>query len=204
MLTHGNLLANLVQVNRQIPVVNPEYRFLSLLPLSHMFEQMGGFFTPFFHGSCIVYLGTPKTSAIIEAIAEEDISAVVAVPRLLQLLRGSIEQGLAAKHPAPLFHRLMAIAQTHPSGMKKDLFSTIRRRFGRHFTLFVSGGVPLSVELFRFWATLGFTVVKGYGLTECSPVLTANTWERLMPGSVVTPLPGVDIRMAEGEFLAQG
>ncbi len=204
ILTHGNLLANLVQVNRQIPVVTPEYRFLSLLPLSHMFEQMGGFFTPLFHGSRIVYLSTLKPSAIMEALAEEDIHAVVAVPRLLLLLRGSIERELSGKHLAPLFRQLMAIAEYLPPRMKRGLFFPVRQRFGRHFTLFVSGGAPLSPELYSFWERMGFTVVEGYGLTECSPVLTANTWERQVPGSVGTPLPGVDIRLAEGEVLARG
>lgn len=204
ILTHGNLLANLIQVNRQIPVVTPEFRFLSLLPLSHMFEQMGGFFTPLFQGSRIVYLRTLKPSAIMDALAEEDIHAVIAVPRLLQLLKGSVERGLAEKRLETMFHGLMAIAECLPPGIKKILFCPIRRRFGRHFNLFVSGGAPLSPELFRFWDNMGFTVVEGYGLTECSPVLTANTMERQLPGSVGAPLPGVEIRLEEGEVLARG
>src|SRR5512139_3948347 len=77
VLTHGNLTSNLAQVNRHVPVVGPRYVFLSLLPLSHMFEQMGGFLTPMYHGATIVYLRTLKPSAITEALREEDIFAVI-------------------------------------------------------------------------------------------------------------------------------
>jgi long-chain acyl-CoA synthetase len=204
ILTHGNLITNLIQVNRQIPVVTPDFRFLSLLPLSHMFEQMGGFFTPLSHGSSIVYLRTLKPSAIMEALAEEDIHAIIAVPRLLQLLKGSVERALAGKHLWHLFRRLLALAERLPPLLRRYLFFPVRRRFGRHFTLFVSGGAPLSPELYRFWNAMGFTVVEGYGLSECSPVLTVNTPGKEVPGSVGTPLPGVALRIADGEVLARG
>lgn len=204
ILTHRNLMANLQQVNRHIPVVTPDYTFLSLLPLSHMFEQMGGFLTPLLHGSSIVYLRTLKPSAIMEALAEEDIYAVIAVPRLLQLLKVSIERELAAKHLAPLFQWLMQKAEGLPIEMRKRLFFPVQRKFGTHFTLFVSGGAPLAPEIFRFWSALGFTVLEGYGLTECSPVLTANTMERQVVGSVGKPLPGIEIELVRGEVLARG
>jgi long-chain acyl-CoA synthetase len=204
VLTHGNLMANLMQVNRHIPVVGPEFVFLSLLPLSHMFEQMGGFLTPMYQGATIVYLRTLKPSAIIEALLEEDIYAVIAVPRLLQLLRGSIEREFTAHRLDGLFRRLTELGGKLPPTARKLLFYPVRRKFGRHFTLFVSGGAALAVDDFRFWSAMGFVVIEGYGLTECSPVLAANTMESRVAGSVGKAVPGVEIRIGQNEVLAKG
>ena len=203
-LTHANLIANIMQVDRHINVVTEDFRFLSCLPLSHMFEQIGGFFTPLFKGATVVYLRTLKPSALMAALAEENVHAVVAVPRLLQLLRNSIEHELAAKGLAGIFEKMTDTADGLPPKVRSLLFAPIRNKFGRNFTLFVSGGAPLSADLFRFWNRLGFKVVEGYGLTECSPVLTANTFERQVAGSVGVPLPGVEIRLSAGEVLARG
>jgi long-chain acyl-CoA synthetase len=204
VLTHGNLIANLKQVNEHIPVVGPEYNFLSLLPLSHMFEQMGGFLTPMYRGAAVIYLQTLKPSAILEALHEEDVYAVIAVPRLLQLLRGSIERELAGKHLSGLFAGMLAAAERLPVACRKFLFYPVRRKFGVHFALFVSGGAALAPDDFRFWNAMGFTVVEGYGLTECSPVLAANTFERQVAGSVGKALPGVELRVDDGGISARG
>ena len=204
ILTHGNLIANLSQVNRHIPVVTGEFKFLSLLPLSHMFEQMGGFFTPLLHGSSIVYLRTLKPSAIMEALAEENIYAIIVVPRLLQLLKGSIERDVEAKGMGPLFVKLLAATEVLPEPLKRVLLFPVRRRFGGNFSFFVSGGAPLHPDLFRFWKGIAFPVIEGYGLTECSPVLAANTANTQVEGSVGAPLPGVEIRIRDGEIQARG
>lgn len=204
ILTHRNLIANLLQVNRHIPIVTSDFGFLSLLPLSHMFEQMGGFFTPLYRGASIVSIRTLKPSAIMEALADEDIYAIIAVPRLLQLLKSSIEREFEAKGLGPLFKGVLNAAEKLPPRMRSMLFSPIHRKFGKNFRLFVSGGAPLDPDVFRFWNTLGFIVLEGYGLTECSPVLTANTVERQVPGSVGKPLEGVELKLEEGEILARG
>ena len=86
-LSHKNLISNVLQVSAQFPSVSADYRFLSLLPLSHMFEQTAGFLTPLYLGGSIIYLRTLKPSAIMNAFAEEDVYAMIAVPRLLQLLK---------------------------------------------------------------------------------------------------------------------
>lgn len=204
ILTHRNLMANLAQVNSHIPVVNSQFRFLSLLPLSHMFEQMGGLFVPLSKGSTIVYLRTLKPSAIMEALGDEDIYAVIAVPRLLQLLKSSIERQLQARGVERIAAWLQQKGENLSLHWRRRLFAPVQRRFGRNFTLFVSGGAPLPPEIFRFWAGMGFQVVEGYGLTECAPVLTANSMERQEAGSVGLPLPGVKLRLQNGEVQAQG
>ncbi len=204
VLTHGNLLANLRQVNEHIPVVTGQFNFLSLLPLSHMFEQMGGFLTPLYRGASITYLRVLKPSAILEAFHDEDIYAVITVPRLLRLLRGSIERAFAAKRLGGVFGAMLSVGGKLPPGWRKILFYPVWKKIGRHFTLFVSGGAALPPEDFRFWNAMGFTVIEGYGLTECSPVLTANTMERQTAGSVGRALPGVSLRIANNEIQARG
>lgn len=204
ILSHANLVANLSQIERHIPVVGPDFRFLSLLPLSHMFEQMGGFFIPLSRGATIVYLRTLKPSALMEALSEEDIFAVVAVPRLLLLLKGSVERGLQEKHLSRILPLMRRISNGLSPGLKKALFYPVQRKFGSHFTLFVSGGAPLAPDTFAFWHDLGFRVVEGYGLTECSPVLTANTFEHQVAGSVGVPLPEVALRIKDKEIQARG
>lgn len=204
MLTHGNLAANIRQVNEHIPVVGPEYVFLSLLPLSHMFEQIGGFLVPLSRGARIVHLRTIKPSALMEAFREEDIRAVVLVPRLLQMLRSSLERKLAARGLDRPFSHLLAAAGRLPAWLRRILFLPIHRSFGRHFTLFVSGGAPLDADHACFWEGMGFRVLEGYGLTETSPVLTAATFDRQIPGAVGLPLPGIEIRIREGEIQARG
>ena len=204
ILTHRNLVANLTQINGQLPIITPAFSFLSLLPLSHMFEQMGGFFTPLYRGAAIVYLSTLKPSAIMEALEEEDIYVIMSVPRLMQLLKTTIERELAEKHLSGLFGILARLAARLPKAARRLLFLPVQRKFGAHFTVFVSGGAPLDPELFKFWSSMGFTVLEGYGLTETSPVLCVNTMQRQVAGSVGPPLPGVALKIEGREILARG
>jgi len=204
MLTHRNLIANLVQINRHVPIITPDFTFLSLLPLSHMFEQMGGFFTPLYKGGAVVYPGTIKPSAIMDALAEEDIYAMMAVPRLMQLLKTSVEQGLEEKKLAAVARFLARLGANLPKPLRRLLFLPVQQKFGSHFSVFVSGGAPLPPDVFRFWDGMGFTLLEGYGLTECSPVLTVNTYARQIAGSVGPALPGVELMLDHKEILARG
>jgi len=204
ILSHKNLIANLTQINKQVPIITSRFTFLSLLPLSHMFEQMGGLFTPLYRGAAIVYLRTLKPSAIMDALAEEDIYVIMSVPRLMQLLKTTIERELEEKHLSGLFRALARLAARLPKGGRRVLFLPVQKKFGRDFSVFVSGGAPLEPEVFTFWSTMGFTVLEGYGLTETSPVLCVNTMERQVAGAVGPPLPGVELKIEEKEVLARG
>ncbi len=204
ILTHKNLIANMTQINLQVPIITSRFTFLSLLPLSHMFEQMGGFFTPLYRGAAVVYLLTLKPSAIMAALSEEDIYVIMSVPRLMQLLKTTIERELEEKHLSGLFRSMIRLATRFPEGVRRTLFFPVRKRFGRNFTVFVSGGAPLDPEVFTFWSSMGFTVLEGYGLTETSPVLCVNTMERQVAGAVGPPLPGVEVKIEGKEVLARG
>lgn len=204
ILTHKNLVANVIQINQAVPIITPEFNFLSLLPLSHMFEQMGGFFTPLYHGATIVYPRTLKPSAIMAALGREDIYIIMSVPRLMQLLKTTIEREMEDKHLAGLFRLLARLATRLPKGGRRTLFYPVQSKFGPNFAAFVSGGAPLDPEVFNFWSNMGFTVLEGYGLTETSPVLCVNTMERQVAGSVGPPLPGVQVKIEGKEVLVRG
>jgi len=204
ILSHKNLVANLTQINQQVPIITSGFNFLSLLPLSHMFEQMGGFFTPLYRGAAIIYPRTLKPSAIMKALGEEDIYVIMSVPRLMQLLKTTVERELEEKHLSGVFRQLSRLSTMLPKGVRRILFFPVQNKFGRNFTVFVSGGAPLDPEVFHFWDSIGFTVLEGYGLTECSPVLCVNTMERQMAGSVGPPLPGVQVKIEGKEILARG
>jgi long-chain acyl-CoA synthetase len=204
ILTHKNLIANVVQIHQQVPIITSRFTFLSLLPLSHMFELTGGFLTPLCRGAAIVYLRTLKPSAIMSALAEEDIYVIMSVPRLMQLLKTSIERNLNEKHLSGLFRTLVQFAKRFPKELRRLLFYPVQKTFGPHFTLFVSGGAPLAPDDFTFWDGMGFTVLEGYGLTETSPVLCVNTMERQQAGSVGPPLPGVQVKIVDKEVLVRG
>ncbi|MDD2583270.1 MAG: AMP-binding protein, partial [Desulfuromonadaceae bacterium] len=198
------LVANMIQINNQVPIITDRFNFLSLLPLSHMFEQMGGFFTPLYRGAAIVYLRTLKPSAIMDALGEENIYVIMSVPRLMQLLKTTIERELEEKYLSGLFRGLSMIAARLPKGLRRFLFFPVQSKFGSNFTVFVSGGAPLDPDVFNFWSCMGFTVLEGYGLTETSPVLCVNTMERQVAGSVGPPLPGVQLKIQDKEVLVRG
>lgn len=204
ILTHKNLIANMTQINLAVPIITADFNFLSLLPLSHMFEQMGGFFTPLYRGASIVYLRTLKPSAIMEALGEEDIYVIMSVPRLMQLLKTTIERELEEKHLSAAFRYLSRFAKWLPKPVRRGLFFPVQSKFGGNFTVFVSGGAPLDPAVFNFWSSMGFTVLEGYGLTETSPVLCVNTMERQTAGSVGPPLPGVEVKIEGKEVLVRG
>lgn len=203
MLTHKNITTNILQAGNHI-AIKSRCTFLSLLPLSHMFEQTIGFLTPLYRGDKIVYLRTLKPSAIMDALKEENISVLGAVPRLLDLLKNTIEREIEAKKLTKVFRLLSKLSENKSLKFKKCFFYPIHKKFGKNFTMFISGGSALNINTAKFWKNIGFKVVEGYGLTECSPILCANTLEKQILGSVGQAVKGVKIKIDNGEILAKG
>jgi long-chain acyl-CoA synthetase len=202
MVTHRNISSNVTAVLEAIPLYQP-YTFLSLLPLSHLYEQTAGFWVPFSHGDTVIYLQQIKPSTIEEAFRRETIHMVLAVPRLLQLLR----DGFLRKLPVSevFMERLLELTSDLSRETRKVLYFPIHHFIGWDFEFFFLGGAPLDPELERFWDRLGFVVLQGYGLTETGPVITANRRELHKIGSVGRALPGVEVRLSEvGEVLTRG
>ena len=197
MLTHENLSANLSAIQ---PIVPPEsfYRFVSLLPLSHAFEQMVGLFLPLSRGGEIVYVQAFKPSALVEALRHERPNVLVVVPRLLDFLQARIRGGLpeaaytAVTRSVPIRLALRPI-------VRRAIAMPLLRQFGGRLRYVVVGGAPLDVDLERFWDALGLLVLQGYGLSEAAPVVSANTPSCHRVGSVGKPVTGDLVRIGEDE-----
>lgn len=203
-LTHANILKNMEALLRVIRV-RPDWTFLSVLPLSHVFEQVVGFLIPWHAGSRLVYLDTVKPSELAAAFVAEQPTHMLVVPRLLQLFRRQVLQHASASHLQGALRALLRSSRNLPTRVRRALFRVVHRRFGGKLAVFFVGGASLPEDLEAFWRTLGVTIVQGYGLTETSPLLTVNTLEEQRPGSVGRSLPGQELRVAEdGEVLARG
>ena len=211
VLTHGNLLANLEPIEKEIEryrryerIFHP-LRFLDLLPLSHVFGQLLGIFLPQILGATTVFHDTLNPSEVIRTIHEERVSLLVTVPRLIESLRDQLERDLAAQGRLEKFQRDFQAAEGQHFLRRWWRFRAIRRRFGWKFWAMISGGAALPAEAEKFWDRLGYAVIQGYGLTETTSLVSVNHPFRLGRGSIGKTLPGLDVKLAaDGEILVRG
>lgn len=204
ILTHRNILSDADSVNRVIPQL-PSIRLLSILPLSHMFEQTVGLILPLKRGASIFYPSSRQSTVLFRAIQEQHITNVLTVPQALQLFMDAIEREVRKQEKEELWRRLQSIAEHLPRSARRFLFHSVHRRLGGSLEFFVSGGAPLDPHLARRWELLGVPIIEGYGTTETSPVITGTSLDEPCPGSVGKPIPNVEVKIGtDGEVLVRG
>jgi long-chain acyl-CoA synthetase len=204
VLTHGNLLANLAPLEREIKkylkwerFVHP-LRFLNLVPLSHVFGQFMGIFVPQLVGGEVFFQNSLKPAEIIETTKRERVSVVVAVPRLLDTLREKFERDQEARGRLSEFRRAINEAKSWGTPRRWWTFRRVHNRLGWKFWAFVVGGATLEEETETFWRRLGYGVVQGYGMTETASLVSVNHPFKSARGSIGRALPGQEIRVGEG------
>jgi long-chain acyl-CoA synthetase len=204
MLSHGNILSNAIAATQIFPI-GPKQRLLSFLPLSHMFEQLGGFFTVLLAGASVIYPTSRQPAVVRRTFKERKVSMVLITPAVVKSLMLAIERSAEAQGRKKLFETLRRVARRLPMSVRRVVFFSVHRQFGGRFRYIVSGGAALDPALGESWRELGIDVIQGYGTTECSPGLTFNRVGLNRLGSVGTPLPGVEVKVAtDGEVLARG
>ncbi len=220
VLTHDNFLSNVRGILEVIDL-NEADTCLSFLPLSHVFERIA-LYVFLYIGGVIHYAESIDT--VVDNMSEVHPTILVSVPRIYDKAFGRIldrvrESALprrmifaaCLKIGAKVSRRLQAgqplegaLARGHKIA-DKLVFSKLRETFGGRIRFMISGGAPLNKNIAEFFHAAGLLILEGYGLTETSPIITANFVESLRFGTVGHTIPGVEVRIAEdGEILARG
>ena len=204
LLTHGNLMANLHSVQQVIPG-DASFRMLSLLPLSHMFEQMGSLFAGLGSGASITFVTSRQPAILVKTMQERRVNMMLLVPQALDLFMKSIEREVANRGKQHAWELLMKLARRLPVALRRILFRQVHARFGGHLRIVVSGGAALDQTLGEKWHLLGVSVLQGYGATEASPVISCHSLTEARFDSVGPPVPGVEVRISDaGEIQVRG
>jgi long-chain acyl-CoA synthetase len=204
MLSHRNILSN-AEAARQIFPIGPKQRLLSFIPLSHMFEQLAGFWTLLLTGASVIYPTSRQPAVIRRTFKERRVSMILITPAAVRSILLGIQRQAEQQGKAELLAKLGRIARHLPMGLRRLLFTSVHRQFGGRFRYIVSGGAALDPALGEAWRELGVDVLQGYGTTECSPAVAFNRLDKNRLGSVGVPVPGVDVRIAsDGEVVVRG
>jgi len=222
MLTHSNLVSNVLASAQAFPQLGRDDVCLSFLPLCHSFERTAGHNFMLYAGATIAY--AESVEAVPQNMQEVRPTLMSSVPRLYEKMYARVNEKVAGDPPLrqKIFRWALGIGR-EAFRHKVDrtsagpllalehkiadllVFRKIKERTGGRLKLFVSGGAPLAREIAEFFGAAGLLICEGYGLTETSPVITVNRPEWIKPGTVGIPLEGVEVKIAEdGEILTRG
>lgn len=203
IITNKNLVSDVLSMIETVPFSSSN-TFLSLLPLSHLFEQNVGALIPFFLGCRVIYMHSIKPSVLQKALNEEKVTAMATVPAYMKIFKEKIEDGIKNDFQKKLFRSIMNKSDKLPLSLKKTVFKGITDKFGS-IEWFLSGGARLDESTEKFWDRLGVRVIQGYGLTEASPIISCNRPGEKKIGSVGKALPDIKVKISSsGEILAKG
>ena len=219
MLSHNNIVTNVIASQKRLPLTYGEAKSLSFLPLCHIYERML-LYLYVYSGTRIYFAESLET--IGDNLKEVNPIVMTAVPRLLEKLydkiyaRGAELSGIKQK----LFYWAVDLGLRYePYGQnglwyelqlkiaRKLIFSKWKEALGGNLELIASGSAALQPRLARVFTAAGMTVAEGYGLTETSPVVSVNDMRngQMRIGSVGPVLDGVTVKIAEdGEILCKG
>ena len=204
-LSHRNMLV-------QIQNITPMFRFdtqkdscLTILPVAHVLERMAVYFYTL-SGVPIYFGDNPKNLSHI--LREVRPTIMIVVPRILERLYESMTS--AADRTKGFKHFIIKQAikiakikdpSKRPCLMQRILnlfvYKKMRDAVGGNFRMIISGSSALNKSILRFLLNIGLPVFEGYGMTECSPVVSANCKQAIRPGSIGKPLAHLDVRIGK-------
>nr|WP_094551342.1 AMP-binding protein [Petroclostridium xylanilyticum] len=210
MLSHKNICANLMAMCSMLYIDEKDI-FLSVLPLHHTYECTCGFLCPIYRGSTIAY--SEGLRHIAKNMKEAKATMMLGVPLLFESMHKKVWQqveksGMASKLRTAI--KINNFLKTFGMDFSKKLFKKIHDSLGGHIRIFISGGAGIDPMVAKRFRELGFPLVQGYGLTECSPIVALNRDCYFKDAAAGLPLPGVEVKIDNpgdegvGEIICKG
>lgn len=214
-LTHGNILNNIDSIVKSL-MIYEEDNLLSVLPLHHTFEATVGFLFPMCAGLTVIYARSLKSRDLLADIKNNNVTFMIGVPLLFEKIYAAINKKISELPSIKrvLFSTMYSASKVGWKFKKRlgiKLFRDLRTKSGlESIRLLVSGGAALPPRVAEWYNMIGFIFLGGYGLTECSPVVSFTRPDDVDFGSVGKPLPGIDARIDKpapdgiGEIVIRG
>jgi long-chain acyl-CoA synthetase len=208
MLTHKNITFNALK-GRVIQSMNENDRFLSVLPLSHTYENTLGLVLPMLCGCCVYYLRKPPTPAVLlPALAEIKPTVMLTVPLIIEKIYfNKIMPAFRDKLILKLLYKIPFLRKKLNGAAGKKLMKT----FGGHLKFYGVGGAKLNRVVEKFLIEAKFPYAIGYGLTETSPLLAGANPSKCVYESTGPAIEGIELiinnpdkKTGEGEIWAKG
>ncbi len=228
LLTHRNYTANVEQAHSVIGIESTD-RMLIILPLDHCFAHVAGFYTMMSYGASIGTVPSGKNGKealrnISPSIMEFQPNVMLSVPTLAKNFKKSIETAIKKKgatveklYNFALNNAIAYYKEGYNKGTQfvdifrwplvklfdKLVFSSVRQGLGGKMKFFVGGGALLDIDLQRYYNAIGIPMYQGYGLSEATPIISANSPQRHIFGSsgkVVTPM---EIKILDADGVEQ-
>ncbi len=208
MLTHRNIVFNAMK-GRVIQSIDETDRFLSVLPLSHTYENTLGLILPMLAGSCVYYLRKPPTpSVLLPALDEVKPTMMLTVPLIIEKIYfNKIMPAFRENLILRLLYRIPPVRRKLNAAAGRKLLKT----FGSNLKFFGIGGAKLNRSVEQFLLEAGFPYAIGYGLTETAPLLAGANPARSVLDSTGPAIEGIELkihnpdsRTGEGEIWARG
>ncbi len=207
MLTHNNLVANVVYANKNMPL-EPGDKIVSFLPLAHAYGCAFEFLWPFNLGCHITFLTkTPSPQIILKAFSEIKPRLVLAVPLIMEKIYKKQILPVISKSSVKTLLKVPVLNKLIESKVKKKLMDA----FGGNFHEVVIGGAPLSKEVEVFLNKIRFPFSIGYGMTECAPLISYANWDKTRLGSAGKVVDSMEIKIDSedpeniaGEIMVKG
>ncbi|MGI6168576.1 MAG: AMP-dependent synthetase/ligase, partial [Christensenellales bacterium] len=205
MLCHRNLAANTVSAC-ELVLFTPDDTLLSILPIQHAYEDMCGIFGPIYYGSAIAFCsGVKQLAACLQLFKP---TVMVLVPLYIETFHKRIWE--AAEKQGKGGKLRFAIGLCNLLGkigidLRDKVLGEVRGFFGGRLRIVICGGAYLNPKYVKAFRGLGVKILQGYGITECSPIISANRNESYKDASVGWLAPGCEVRFdADGQILVRG
>lgn len=204
MLSQSNVLFDVLAILKVIDIRDQDV-LLSVLPIHHTYEFTAGFILPLSHGMTVAYAENLKR--IPDNMLEVRATAMLGVPLLFEAIYNRIKERIreGGKTKFKIGKGIAAISEKlFSKDIRRTIFRPLHEKLGGNLKLLISGGAAISPHVTAGFRELGLQLLQGYGLTETSPVISVNLQKHFKDDSVGPPLPGVEVKIMDGEICVRG